>query len=69
MCETDLLDLTREAREGANSILRQPVHALVSPGDWPDNNRKNHERQHQRGCESRARMRAVFRTTAFTSNP
>ena len=46
MCETDSLDLTREAREGANSILRQPAHA-VRIQDRPDNKRKSHENQHQ----------------------
>ena len=48
----DSLDLTREARKGSNSILRQPAHA-VRIQDRPDNKRKSHERQHQRDRESR----------------
>ena len=53
MCETDSLDPAREARKGANGILRQPAHA-VRIQDRPDD-----KAQGPRAASTSATVRAA----------
>jgi hypothetical protein len=52
ICETDPLDLAREAGEGANSILRQ-ASRVGRIQDRPDDKRKSQDSQRQQDRESR----------------